>query len=75
MTEPAREEGRQDPPEGSWEGTRLRQLRRGLEMTMAERLEWLEQMVESMRQIKGKAREARKASPRPDETNTPREIR
>jgi hypothetical protein len=32
-------------------------------MTMAERLRWLDEMVQSMRQIQGKAMENRRASP------------
>lgn len=43
------------PDEGSWEAAWLRQVRRGLRMTFEERLEWLDEAVEGLRQIQGAA--------------------
>jgi hypothetical protein len=48
--------------EGAWDfaGTRRHHLRLGLQMTPAERLRWLEETVEEMRQLQGLARRGRK---------------
>jgi hypothetical protein len=40
----------------TYEEHRRRQTRRGLEMTPAERLEWLEQTVAELHEIQGRAR-------------------
>ena len=49
-----------DPPTGGfdrgWEGHRRRQARLGLALTPAERLRWLEETMEEMRRIVGRAR-------------------
>ena len=48
-------------PEGyewDYEGHRRRQARRGLAMTPAERLRWLEETTEEMRKLLGRARGA-----------------
>jgi hypothetical protein len=44
--------------EDTWDfaGTRRHHLRRGLRMTPAERLRWLEETVDEMRQLQGLAR-------------------
>jgi hypothetical protein len=43
---------------GAWdfEGTRRHHLRRGLQLTPAERLRWLEETVDEMRRLQGLAR-------------------
>ena len=43
-----------------FEGARRHHLRRGLQMTPAERLRWLEETVEEMRQLQGLARRGRR---------------
>ena len=47
--------------ESTWdfEGTRRHHLRLGLQMTPVERLRWLEEMVDEMRQLQGLARKGR----------------
>lgn len=40
----------------SWEANRRRQIRRGLELTPAERLRWLETTLTEARQLLGRAR-------------------
>jgi hypothetical protein len=42
-----------------FEGTRRHHIRLGLQMTPAERLRWLEDTVEEMRQLQGLARNSR----------------
>jgi len=51
-----------DKEEIAWdfEGARRHHLRRGLLMTPAERLRWLEETVEEMRQLQGLARRGRR---------------
>jgi hypothetical protein len=46
-----------DPDEPTWdfEGTRRQHLLRGLRMTPAERLQWLEETVDEMRRLQGLA--------------------
>lgn len=39
----------------SWEANRRRQIRRGLELTPAERLQWLETTLAEARQLLGRA--------------------
>lgn len=52
------------PPEGNdWTGwtdedQRRRQTRRGLELTPAERLRWLEETMTELREVQGRARRA-----------------
>lgn len=41
----------------SWEANRRRQIRRGLELTPAERLQWLETTLAEARQLLGRARD------------------
>ncbi|MFP3939510.1 MAG: hypothetical protein ACLF0P_04330 [Thermoanaerobaculia bacterium] len=51
--------GEPPSPEGhdwSYEEHRRRQTRRGLEMTPAERLRWLEQTMAELRELEGRAR-------------------
>jgi hypothetical protein len=50
-----------DHGEITWdfEGTRRHHIRLGLQMTPAERLLWLEDTVEEMRQLQGLARKGR----------------
>lgn len=43
-----------------FEGARRHHLRLGLQMTPAERLRWLEETVEEMRQLQGLARRGRR---------------
>lgn len=52
---------RAGPKEITWdfEGTRRHHIRLGLQMTPAERLRWLEDTVEEMRQLEGLARKSR----------------
>jgi len=47
--------------ESGWdfEGTRRHHLRLGLQMTPVERLRWLEETVDEMRQLQGLARKGR----------------
>ena len=40
----------------SWEANRRRQIRRGLELTPSERLQWLETTLAEARRILGRAR-------------------
>jgi hypothetical protein len=42
--------------DGTFEGTRLRQIRLGLAMTHTERLRWLETTMAELRELQGKAR-------------------
>lgn len=51
-----------DREEDSWDfaGTRRHHLRRGLRLTPAERLRWLEETVDEMRRLQGLARSGRK---------------
>ncbi len=51
-----------DKEEIAWdfEGARRHHLRLGLKMTPAERLRWLEETVEEMRQLQGLARRGRR---------------
>lgn len=53
--------------ETTWdfEGTRRHHIRLGLQMTPAERLRWLEETVEEMRQLQGLARKGRKIGESP----------
>lgn len=44
-----------EPYDWSFEDHRRRQTRRGLEMTPAERLRWLEETMEGLRRIQGRA--------------------
>lgn len=44
----------------SWEANRRRQIRRGLELTPAERLQWLETILAEARQLLGRARRVRR---------------
>jgi hypothetical protein len=50
-----------DRKEITWdfEGTRRHHIRLGLQMTPSERLRWLEETVEEMRQLQGLARKSR----------------
>jgi hypothetical protein len=43
--------------DGTFEGTRRRQMLLGLEMTYEERLRWLDRTMAEMRRILGKAQE------------------
>lgn len=45
----------------SYEEHRRRQTRRGLEMTPAERLHWLEETMAELRELQGRARRARQS--------------
>jgi len=52
------EEGRSEVEAGfdrGWDGHARRQARRGLAMTPAERLRWLEETMEAMRRLQGRA--------------------
>lgn len=55
---------RADRKEITWdfEGTRRHHIRLGLQMTPVERLRWLEDTVEEMRQLQGLARKSRLTS-------------
>jgi hypothetical protein len=55
-------EARGDPKETVWdfEGARRHHIRRGLMLTPAERLRWLEETVDEMRRLQGLARLGRK---------------
>jgi hypothetical protein len=57
------EEERQDPSDtrafdGTFEGTRQRQILLGLELEPAERLRWLERTMAELRALKGRAGQA-----------------
>jgi hypothetical protein len=58
MSEPSAPERGAPEEETPWdfEGTRRHHLRRGLRMTPADRLRWLEETVAEMRQLQGRAR-------------------
>jgi hypothetical protein len=63
MSEPPSEpKARALQEEIAWdfEGTRRHHLRLGLQMTPVERLRWLEETVDEMRQLQGLARRGRK---------------
>lgn len=45
-----------------WEGHRRRQVRLGLSLTPAQRLRWLEDTMEAMRRLQGRARLGRPIS-------------
>ena len=62
MADPGDDSVRERPPTGSFEETRLHQIERGLALSMAERLEWLEDVVEGLRPLLGAAREERRGS-------------
>jgi len=49
-----------------FEGHSRRQARLGLELTPAERLRWLEQTMEELRGLLGRARQGRPNKPKPD---------
>lgn len=53
--------------ETTWDypGTRRHHIRLGLRMTPAERLRWLEETVDEMRQLQGLARKGRRVDHRP----------
>lgn len=53
-------------PDRSWEEHRRRQARRGLQLTPAERLQWLEDTMATMRRWVGRAREGRPLPPERD---------
>lgn len=55
-------EARGGPKETDWdfEGARRHHIRRGLTLTPAERLRWLEETVDEMRRLQGLARQGRK---------------
>ena len=61
MSEPTSPKARASKKEIAWdfEGTRRNHLRLGLQMTPVERLRWLEETVDEMRQIQGLARKGR----------------
>lgn len=55
-------ESRDDHREADWdfEGARRHHIRRGLMLTPAERLHWLEETVDEMRRLQGLARRGRR---------------
>ena len=61
MSEPSSPKPRTEQKEVTWdfEGTRRHHIRLGLQMTPAERLRWLEETVDEMRQFQGLARQGR----------------
>lgn len=62
MSEPTSEPNARTPKEEiAWdfEGTRRHHLQLGLPMTPVERLRWLEETVDEMRQLQGLARKGR----------------
>jgi hypothetical protein len=46
-------------PSWDFDGTRRHHIRTGLRLTPAERLRWLEETVDEMRQLQGLARQGR----------------
>jgi hypothetical protein len=48
--------------DGSFEGTRLRQILAGLDLNHTERLRWLEDRMTELMKLRGKAGEARNAA-------------
>ncbi len=46
---------RDEPHDGTFEGTRRRQLLAGLELEPVERLRWLERTMDELRRLRGKA--------------------
>jgi hypothetical protein len=50
------EPDQQSDPDWDFDGARRQHLLRGLRMTPAERLRWLEETVAEMRQLQGRAR-------------------
>jgi len=58
MSEPFEPKAQADREEDVWDfaGTRRHHIRRGLRLTPAERLRWLEETVDEMRQLQGLAR-------------------
>jgi hypothetical protein len=62
VTEPTCSKNRPGGQEDTWdfEGTRRHHIRLGLRLTPAERLRWLEETVDEMRQLQGLARKGRR---------------
>jgi hypothetical protein len=58
MNEPAKPKTQMEQEEDAWDfaGTRRHHIRRGLQLTPAERLRWLEETVDEMRRLQGLAR-------------------
>lgn len=58
MSKPSEPKAQADPEEDAWDfaGTRRHHIRRGLRLTPAERLRWLEETVDEMRRLQGLAR-------------------
>ncbi len=58
MSEPSEPKAQADREEDVWDfaGTRRHHIRRGLQLTPAERLRWLEETVDEMRRLQGLAR-------------------
>lgn len=52
---------------GSFEKTRRRQIRLGLEMTPLERLHWLDEKVAEMRALQGLVQRSRSTEPPPED--------
>ncbi len=69
MAETMPESGRQDAGEfdRGFDGRRRRQARLGLQLSPAERLRWLEETMDELRRLPGRARRGRLA-PSPWET-------
>lgn len=53
-------------PDCSWESHQRRKILRGLTLTAAERLRWLEETMDTMRAWQGLARNGRPVQPRTD---------
>ncbi len=53
--------------EGGFEGHRRRQARLGLDLSPAERLRWLEETMEELRELVGRARRGRPINQGPDQ--------
>ncbi len=54
---------RVEDPDWDFEGHRRRQARLGLGLSPAERLRWLEQSMEDLRKLVGRARQGRPITP------------
>lgn len=67
MSAPSTPKPRTGQSEITWdfEGTRRHHIRLGLQMTPSERLRWLEETVNEMRQLQGLARKGQKIGEEP----------
>ena len=59
----AKDKPAEEFPDRTWESHRRRQVTNGLKLTPAERLRWLEDTMEEMRRLLGRAKQGRPIRP------------